>query len=463
MDAAAGSAWLDDLLRTAQARVIVRVLGGCGLRVAELAAARLQDVVPARPVVADRAVLAGRRVEGWQLHVIDGKGGRDRTGWLLQTREFYSFAFSSPSGLTQTLLGTVLPLLLGILLLASLRYRRVWLVVIAIVVAVVQAVATNARLDCSYCVQRSLLSISTMLPVLLACGLSALLAARRPRVRECGVALAALAVGAAVLTTTQVLERAARGLQTTAPGLKALADRVAQLPGATVAMEGFQSRPFAAWLEFPTTYVALREATDKRLSIVPTYVEWGGLNYFGTRAEEHPAYDPRYAWVVSRLGGIEHGRREVFRNGPVSVQQRSRPFDVLVAAGVATDDEEIDGGGTAWVQTPGTQLGLPQRPLTFWIAAESTAPSYLRLQLVGPPGLRLAGLPGIRQRQATDGTLKACVLVPGSGARRIAELSVTPTPPGLGPPPDEYDNAPVPARTVRLAAVRAEQGACKRL
>jgi len=55
------------------------VLGGCGLRVAELAAARLQDVVPARPVVADRAVLAGRGVEGWQLHVIDGKGGRDRT------------------------------------------------------------------------------------------------------------------------------------------------------------------------------------------------------------------------------------------------------------------------------------------------------------------------------------------------------------------------------------------------
>ncbi len=73
LDAAAGSAWPDDPLRTAQARVILRVLGGCGLRVAELAAARLQDVVPARPVVADRAVLAGRGVEGWQLHVIDGR------------------------------------------------------------------------------------------------------------------------------------------------------------------------------------------------------------------------------------------------------------------------------------------------------------------------------------------------------------------------------------------------------
>ncbi len=384
-------------------------------------------------------------------------------GWLLQTREFYSFAFTSPSGLLQTLLGTVLPLMFGVLLLASLRYRRVWLVVVAVVMAVVQAVATNARLDCSYCVQRSLLSASTMLPVLLACGLTAMLAARHPRVRECGVALAALAVGAAALTTTQVLERAARGLQTTAPGLEALADRVAELPGRTIAMEGFQSRPYAAWLEFPTTYVALREATDKRISVVPSYLEWGGLNYFGTRPEEHPAYTPRYDWVVSRLGGIEHGRREVFRDGPVSVQERVRPFDVLVAAGVATDDQAIDSGGTAWVQAPGGQLGLQQLPLTFWVAAESPDRSYLRLQLVGPPGTRLTGLPGIRQRQAADGTLTACVLVPGRGARRIAQLSVTPTPPSLGPSPDIYDNAQVPARTVRLAAVRAESADCKRV
>jgi len=384
-------------------------------------------------------------------------------GWLLQTREFYSFAFASPSGLLQTLLGTVLPLMLGVLLLASLRFRRVWLVVIAIVVAVVQAVATNAKLDCSYCVQRSLLSTSTMIPVVLACGLAALLAARRSRVRECGVVLAALAVGAAALTTTEVLERAARGLQSTAPGLEALADRVAELPGTTIAMEGFQSRPYAAWLEFPTTYIALREATKKRISVVPSYLEWGGLNYYGTRPVGHPAYDPRYAWVISRLGGIEHGRREVFRSGPVSVQERSRPFDVLVAAGVATDDEEIDSGGTAWVQAPGSQLGLPQKPLTFWVAADSADRSYLRLQLSGPPGMMLSGLAGIKQRQAQDGTLRACVLVPGRGARRIAELSVTPTPPGLGPPPDKFDNALVPARTVRLAAVRADLNDCERL
>lgn len=113
---------------------------------------------------------------------------------------------------------------------------------------------------------------------------------------------------------------------------------------------------------------------------------------------------------------------------------------------------------------PGSALlQMPQKPLTFWIAAESPAPAYLRLRLVGPPGMRLAGLPQIKQRQAKDGTLSACVRVPGRGARRIAQLSVTPTPPGLGPPPDQYDNAPVPARTVRLAAVRAEQSDCKRL
>ena len=78
MDHAAGAAWPDDPLRTAQARAVLRVLGGCGLRVSELADAQHADLVPARPSVADRAALAGRDVEGWSLHV-HGKGGRRRT------------------------------------------------------------------------------------------------------------------------------------------------------------------------------------------------------------------------------------------------------------------------------------------------------------------------------------------------------------------------------------------------
>ena len=78
MDHAAGALWPEDPLRTAQARAILRVLGGCGLRVAELCDAELVDVVPARPVVADRAVLTGKTIEGWQLQV-HGKRGRRRT------------------------------------------------------------------------------------------------------------------------------------------------------------------------------------------------------------------------------------------------------------------------------------------------------------------------------------------------------------------------------------------------
>ena len=78
MDRAAGAAWPDDPLRTAQARAVLRVLGGCGLRVSELAVAERADLVPARPTAADRAALAGRDVDGWSLHV-RGKGGRRRT------------------------------------------------------------------------------------------------------------------------------------------------------------------------------------------------------------------------------------------------------------------------------------------------------------------------------------------------------------------------------------------------
>ena len=77
MDGAAGAAWPDPL-RAAQARAVLRVLGGCGLRVAELADAARSDLVPARPSAADRAALEGRDVAGWSLHV-QGKGGRRRT------------------------------------------------------------------------------------------------------------------------------------------------------------------------------------------------------------------------------------------------------------------------------------------------------------------------------------------------------------------------------------------------
>jgi integrase/recombinase XerC len=78
MDRAAGAAWADDALRAAQARAVLRVLGGCWLRVSELAGAQLADLVPARPTAADRAALEGRDVDGWSLHV-RGKGGRRRT------------------------------------------------------------------------------------------------------------------------------------------------------------------------------------------------------------------------------------------------------------------------------------------------------------------------------------------------------------------------------------------------
>jgi integrase len=78
MDRAAGAAWPDDPLRAAQARAVLRVLGGCGLRVAELADAARSDLVPARPSAADRAALEGRDVAGWSLHV-RGRGGRRRT------------------------------------------------------------------------------------------------------------------------------------------------------------------------------------------------------------------------------------------------------------------------------------------------------------------------------------------------------------------------------------------------
>jgi hypothetical protein len=83
MDGAAGAAWPDDPLRAAQARAVLRVLGGCGLRVAELADAARSDLVPARPSAADRAALEGRDVAGWSLGTMGTEFGA-KTGVALR-------------------------------------------------------------------------------------------------------------------------------------------------------------------------------------------------------------------------------------------------------------------------------------------------------------------------------------------------------------------------------------------
>jgi hypothetical protein len=440
--------------------------------------ASLSPVLRALPWAILAAVLIGLRALPWtwdylvndQYSQFRGSlvpyqvGLRYIPGWLYQTREFYSFAFAKPAGATQALIGVVLPLgLMGISAAAFVYSRRArWLGGILIAVAL-QAWWASSSFGCAYCVERSLLITAPLVPALLVAGAS-LLAVRGGRGRDAVVVLGTLAVIAVGATAIHVEQRVREGGSFVPRSLETAVASAGSLKAPTL-LEGVGSMPFSSWLLEPVTYAALGESGVPRISAVPVYDEWGGLAYFGIRhAVDNPAWDPNYQTVLTRFGSVEFpGRTPIAAAPPYYVQQRAHPFDVTIAAGVATNQPYRDPGGTPWVQPPGTQLGRVQQPLVFWVSSESRKRAYLRVRLVGPAGMKAvdaAGLGKLHQRKHHDGTLDVCARLKDPGATRRAVFNVHPEPPLLGPPLRTYENAPQPAMTTRLVRVAATEKPC---
>lgn len=399
-------------------------------------------------------------------------------GWLAQTREFYAFAFSRPEGAGQVFWGGVVPfLLVAAAVVGVAAYRRAWPLLVVAAVICAQAWAASRSLDCGYCIQRSLLILAPVIPVLIALGLVALarldvwpgprLPGRAHAIGPPGggsvlgaLAAAALALLLAVGVGTTMADsedRAVAGAFMVSSDLPAMLEDVERLPGrGPIALEGLNSVPVWAWAELPATYAAVQQRTRRRLSIPAEHNDWGGLSYWATRPRGDPVYTPGYDWVLTRLGALNSGRQVLARHGPLALERRTRPFDVMVERGVAADTYRRDRSGSAWVQPPGNQLGLEQGPLTFWVAAQTRQRAWLRIELEGgPPEMRIEAAGAMRQGRGPAGRLTACVPVPGTGARRVATATVTPSLPPLGPPAGPLEVNPQPARSVRLAAVRA--------
>lgn len=383
---------------------------------------------------------------------------RNAVSWIFGVRDFYGFAFDATA--QPSLLGEVL---LPLLLLAAMIVAVVALsasrpLAAFVIVAVAQAAITAPSLDCSYCAQRSLLALPPIILPLMAAGLTC--AARRSRVLAIGaVAVATAALIATGVTDDRVLDRAQAGAYMTSLDHEALADAVKPLED-TVTMEGFDAVPLWAWAEQPTTYMVLDEATDARISAPAAYNDWGGYSYFATRPIGHPVFDPGYRYVASRFGALDSGRRTIGRFGPIKLEERARPFDVTVARGLAVDIRRRDPTGVAYVQAPGNQIGLEQGPLTFWVSAEDRRPAYVHAVFAAPPDFKV-GAQLARQRLRADARWDVCVPVPGRGRLRVFSVAVAPTPPPLGAPAVEFENAPQPARTIRLDEVRASVEPCR--
>lgn len=380
-------------------------------------------------------------------------------GWLAQTREFYSFAFARPTGAPQLIWGGLVPLVLVVMIGFGLRrYRRAWPLVVVVVVAAGQAWTSQRTFDCGYCVQRSLLSLIPVVSVLCGVGLASLATLGRRRGGVAISAVTAILVVGVGQTMFRTVERAVDGAYAAPPYLPAMLDSLERLPGrGAVNMEGFNSVPLWSWIDLPTTYTAVDYRTRRRVSIPAEHDDWGGFAYWRKRPRSHPVYTPHYDWVLTRLGGVDTGRSEIARHGPLRLQRRSRPFDVTIVRGVAADIHLRDPTGAAWVQPEGSQLGRTQGPLTFWVSAETDQPAWIRIVLEGgSPDTRLEASGRIvPQSRDPSGRLVACLPVPGNASLRVATASLVPAPPPLSAPRRKFEAAPIPAKTVRLASVRA--------
>jgi hypothetical protein len=382
-------------------------------------------------------------------------------GWLTQTREFYTFAFGTPSDLTWVLQGLILPeLLIGFAVAAGVRSWRTLLPVAFIGVAAVQAYATLHQYSCPYCVQRTLLTTIPPISALVMAGL--IWGLRRPSVAIKALAgVAVIALGLSGLHALRAMMQRADHAFMTAYELPYVSDAAAKLTDGTIALEGHASVPLWAWGEEPTTYEALAQTTDQRLSVPALYDDWGGFAFFEARALDHPVYTPSYGDVVTRFAGIETPRQVLYRRGPYAIARRARPFDAIIARGISAENRSRDPSGNAWIQAVGAQMGFTQGPPTFWVSAESPRRAYLRLRVETSLPVKAAeSVRGAVTRPALNG-VEICAPVPGRGARRILELPVTPNPSPLTFPTDPHDNAPYVDKSIRVAGVSATAEPCR--
>jgi hypothetical protein len=390
-------------------------------------------------------------------------------GWLLQTREFYTFALSSPHGFTYVVVGLLLPLaLIAVALYGCVQRRRdTWLLLLFIGVGAAQALYAATQLDCSYCVGRTLVTAVPAIAVLVTIGVFEL---TRSVIRWrliLGVTLGTTAAIAAGASLFSIEQRADRGAYMPPASLAKMSEGASRIVHGPLELEGFGQTPLWAWGESRTTYQAMAEATGQRISVDSAYNDYGGLSYYGRRRIGDPSYTPGYEYVLSRLSSLDTGRQVLDRVGTLVLQRRTMPFDATVARGVGVDTYLRDPSAVAWVQRPGEELGLRQGPLTFWVSALSPARAYLRVTLLGPPDLRPNRVPGAVRTTLTDGRTQICMPVPGHGKLRIAALPLLPPPGGLTYPsgdafsaalPDE--NAPYVAQGVRLDRVRVTARPC---
>ncbi len=373
-------------------------------------------------------------------------------GWVLQTREFYGLVDLSNATAGQLFMGAALPLaMIAVVVFVARRQREVLMMLVVAAAAALLAAYTWFGRDCSYCVQRNLIPIGALAPAALGLGIAGI-AALRWRGGVIAAALIGLVVVIAVGHEGIVeRQRVANGSYLLDPQERQAVAALPAHPG-RVDMEGYSQAPQPP-MELPMVYNLLDERSHGEVSIATNRDDNSGLAYLGGVQPLGPAFDPAYAYVLTRLGGISTARRVVARYGAIALEQRTDPLDVSVTGGVSVASARADPTGTAWVN--------PTRPLHFLVAGSSpTGRAWISLVLAATVPVRASAPAGFSMTREGD-TIHICVEALGSGPIRQAgfQLAFVPQP---VPPPAERFATPLPPRGVRLVSMRASSTPCRR-
>jgi hypothetical protein len=365
-------------------------------------------------------------------------------GWLLQTREFYSLTNLAHASFHEALTGVALPAILIVAILAGLWYRRWNLILIPLILACATlAEYTSVNRHCSYCVDRNSLPIAPLAIGLLALGLAALVTTPRRWLRWSGVAVAIVAVVAVAARTRQERLRFADGSYFLDAGNRALLSHLPSNAG-TVDIEGYGEDPGKATGELPLVYFLVSERNHGAVSVPSEYTDYASLAYLGESNPTNPQFSPSYRYVLTRLAGVQTGRRVIAQTGSLALEERAGPLDATVVSGIAIPPVRQDAQGLAWVEGPVHLLLVGGGPSPAWIS--------LRFRATVP--VTVPHQPGVQARSKPGGELTACVRATGKAPVRKATIALSfPLVPGIVPAePFALPEAP---QGVQLVAMRA--------
>ncbi len=365
-------------------------------------------------------------------------------GWLLQTREFYSLTELGSTSAKEVLIGVVLPILFVAVIFSGLKRRRASLMLLVpVLIYGVMAAYTSASHGCSYCTDRALLPIAPLSIGLLVLGIAALATAPRLWLRCAGIAVAIVAVIAVAARTRQERLRFANGAYFLDSGSRGLLSHLPAHAG-SVDVEGYAQNPGKAPGELPLTYYLTSERNHEEVSIPTESDDYAGLTYIGPPNPANPQFDPNYRYILTRLGGVQTGRRVIARSGSLALEERTGPLDATLVSGVAVPFVRLNANGLAWVEGP----------LHMLVVGGTSKPAWISLSFKAIVPVTIPRQPGVQAQVSPDGVISACVRATGALPVRKGTIALSfPLVPGAIP--DEPFALQEPPQGVQLVAMRA--------